>query len=139
MIAKSGWFARRKYAGWGFWPKTWQAWVYVLVLVLPWAGIQYLKGEALMVGLAVWAVFLFAGLWDINASIHTDERERLHEAIAERNALWAIVLVLAVGIIYQAVTSAVRGELGLDPVILAALVAGVLVKAASNLYLDRKD
>ncbi len=139
MIAKAGWFVRRKYGGWGFWPKTWQAWVYLVVLLLPWAGIQYLKDEALLAGLIAWAVFLFAGFWDINASIHTDERERIHEAIAERNALWAIVLVLAVGVAYQAAASAMKGQMILDPVILAALIVGVLVKAASNIYLDRKD
>jgi energy-converting hydrogenase Eha subunit C len=69
-----------------------------------------------------------------------DERERIHEAIAERNALWAILLVLVIGVAYEAARNAVlSGVPTVDPVIIAALVVGLITKAGSNYYLDRKD
>ena len=68
-----------------------------------------------------------------------DERERLHEAISERNALWGIILVLVIGVLYQIITSTINQKPTIDPIIAIALGVGLLVKAVSNIYLDRKD
>jgi hypothetical protein len=143
MIAKEGWFVRRKYGGWGAYPKTWQGWVYVAVLVLPFVVMAALdvSGEAQLTWTGIIAVFLVAAFVDIMASIKSDEREVIHEAKAERNALWAIIAVLAAGVAYQTASGIVAGSQGLavDPVILIALCVGVIVKAASNIYFDKRD
>jgi len=35
MIGKPEWFKRRKYGGWGIFPKTWQGWVYIAAIIIP--------------------------------------------------------------------------------------------------------
>ena len=65
---------------------------------------------------------------------------RLGIAISERNALWAILVVLTAGIGYQIAAGIVVNEITrVDPVILLALIVGTIVKAASNFYLDKKN
>ena len=68
-----------------------------------------------------------------------DEREKIHEAIAERNAMWTMIIVLIAGVGYQAASSTVNKSFMIDPFVIAALVLGLIVKAISNVYLDRKD
>lgn len=142
MIAQPGWFGRRKYTGWGFTPKTWQGWAYsiVLVLPLPVMAALHVSSRTQLVVVCVWAVVLVAAMVDIKRSIVMDERETIHEAIAERNALWAILAVLAAGVAFEAARGiATNGVVAVDPVILVALAAGLLAKAATNIYLDRKN
>src|SRR3989344_3475445 len=115
MIGKPNWFVRRKYGGWGLFPATWQGWVYLVI-------------------------FLVADTIDIMIRIKKDERETLHEALAERNALWVIIFILAAGIAYQAAQSAIlKGVPYVDPVIIIAIVAGLIAKAATNIYLDKRN
>ena len=142
MIAKKGWFARRKYGGWGATPATWQGWVYTAVLVspLPLMAAFGASSETQFVVCIVWAAILAVATVDIMKSIEKDERETLHEAFAERNAMWAMVAVLAAGVAYQTAGSVAQGEaVQIDPVIIAALLAGLVAKAVTNIYLDRKD
>lgn len=142
MIAKPEWFSRRKYTGWGLTPTTWQGWAYIVVMVAPLVVVMQGSsiGTAKMAFLIVWAVIFGADFIDMMIRIPKDERDRLHEAISERNALWVMVIVLAAGVGYQVATSvAANGSMSVDPVILAALLAGTIAKAVSNLYLDRKD
>lgn len=142
MIGKPEWFTRRKYLGWGVYPKTWQGWVYIAIFILPFAIFQALpfwSVQTRMIVTGVWLLLLIVDVIDIMVRMKLDEREKRHEAISERNALWAILLVLAVGLLYQVVTSALDNSIVFDPVIAAALVGGLIVKAASNIYLDRKD
>lgn len=142
MIGKPEWFTRRKYLGWGVYPKTWQGWVYIAIFILPFAIFQALpfwNVQTRMIVTGVWLLLLIVDVIDIMVRMKLDEREKRHEAISERNALWAILLVLAVGLLYQVVTSALDNSIVFDPVIAAALVGGLIVKAASNIYLDRKD
>jgi hypothetical protein len=68
-----------------------------------------------------------------------DERERIHEAVAERNAMWVMVAALVVGFAYRSAQASVAGEVYVDPVILVALGAGLAAKAITNFYLDRRD
>jgi cobalamin synthase len=141
MIGRPEWFSRRKYGGWGLFPKTWQGWVYLLVVIGLVVSLQYLPVvETTRTFLMVTVVIiLVADVVDIMRKIPMDEREKLHEAFAERNALWVIITVLAGGVLYQAVISGMEGEVHVDPVIIVALLAGVVTKAISNIYLDRKN
>jgi membrane protein DedA with SNARE-associated domain len=141
MIGRPDWFSRRKYGGWGIFPKTWQGWVYLLVVIGIVISMQYLPVDEttkMITMIVIAAVFVLDTL-DMMRKVPMDERERNHEAIAERNALWVIITVLAGGILYQGVMSSMEGEVYIDPVIIVAILAGVVAKAISNIYLDRKN
>lgn len=141
MLGKSHWFQRRKYTGWGLTPSTWQGWIYLLVAIALIMLTQVLPVEetfrtTLMFGLIV---ILVLDIIDIMRKLPLDERERIHEAVAERNALYAILATLAAGIGWQAYQSALYKTMQVDPLILAALLVGTAAKAISNIYLDRKN
>lgn len=142
MIGKPEWFSRRKYTGWGFTPKTWQGWVYILVMILPPILITNTQalGTSQSIFLVLWFIVFCVDFVDIALHLKKDERDRIHEAIAERNAMWAILAVLGGGIAYQSAMSvASQGKSGIDPVIFVALAAALAVKIISNIYLDKKD
>jgi len=142
MIGRPEWFTRRKYGGWGLYPKAWQGWVYTAVMVVPFILVQYasfISENAKTIFMVVWAVIIGVDIISIMAKLKLDEREKIHEAMAERNALWAIIIVITIGVAYQISSSAVKGIVSVDPFLIAAVVVGLVVKAASNLYLDRKD
>jgi predicted Co/Zn/Cd cation transporter (cation efflux family) len=141
MIGKPEWFSRRKYGGWGFYPKTWQGWVYIIIMVGPFIALQSisaLSSETRIIITIIWAVIFGVDAIDIMIRLKKDERERLHEAIAERNAAWFMVIALAIGVAYQVGSSAVHNTFYADPVILIALFGGLLVKLISNVYLEHK-
>jgi len=142
MLGKPKWFTRRKYGGWGFCPKCWQGWVYLAAILTPFILLRYLpfgNDEFRWLAYSVWGGAVILDAIHIMANMEKDERERVHEALAERNALWAIIILLCVGVAYQASAGAASGEFGVDPVILVALFAGVAAKAATNIYLDHKN
>lgn len=143
MIGKPEWFKRRKYGGWGVFPKTWQGWAYLAVIVagllviqaIPWSGEW--TGT---VAMAAWALLFCVDTIHIMVALpRLDERERLHEAVAERNAMWAMVAALIIGVAYRAAQASVDGQVYVDPVILVAIGAGLAAKAITNIYLDRRD
>ena len=68
-----------------------------------------------------------------------DEREKLHEAVAERNALWGIMIILIIGVLYQIISSALNQRLEVDWFIIIALFIGLIIKTISNIYLDKKN
>lgn len=142
VIAKPDWFGRRKYTGWGVTPKTWQGWIYLAAVLLPFIIFQslpYWSQETKVTVTIVWIIFLFIDIGDVMIRMKKDERERTHEAIAERNALWIVMIVLVVGIFYQILTSALQQEIRVDLWIVVALFAGIVVKAISNIYLSKKN
>ena len=141
MIGKPEWFARRKYGGWGLFPKTWQGWLYIIIAATPFFVFQFVGwgNKARMTATIVWGIVITVDFFDIMIRLKKDERENIHEAIAERNALWAIIIVLVIGVAYQAAVSAAKQKIEVDPFIIAAVVVGVAVKAITNIYLDRKD
>lgn len=142
MIGNPNWFQRRKWGGWGLSPATWQGWAYIGVFVTLMMGTNYLPFSAQTNLLVLGAIGIILVVDTLSMMMHLkqDERERIHEAIAERNTLWAILLVLVIGVAYEAARNAVlSGVPTVDPVIIAALVAGLIAKAATNYYLDRKD
>ncbi len=141
MIGKPHWFKRRKYAGWGVYPATWQGWVYLGLAMGLMAITQVLPfDEAVKIASTfILAMILVLDVLDIMRKMPMDERERIHEAIAERNALWVIIVALAAGTVYQSYISAAAKSFQVDPVIILALVAGLFAKAFTNIYLDKKD
>ena len=141
MIGKPHWFKRRKYTGWGFTPVTWQGWVYVAGAILPLVLLMGVSpvSQTRIVIIVIWALVVSFDFVHIIIHLPKDERDRLHEAIAERNALWVIIAVLAVGVGYQAASSATAGAVKVDPIIIVAILTGLLAKIISNIYLDKKD
>lgn len=142
MIGKPEWFERRKYGGWGLTPKTWQGWAYISLIILPLIIFQSMPWWSAMTRTAVtigWIGILLADTIDITIHLKKDEREKMHEAIAERNAAWTMVAVCTAGIAYQVAMTAVQQQMMIDWWIMAILFAGVFAKMATNIYLDRTD
>jgi len=144
MIGKSEWFGRRKYTGWGLTPKTWQAWAYLGIMVAPIIiiqPVQSLSVDLKMLFTLIWVGIFAIDFVDIMIKVNktSDEREKIHEAMADRNALWSILLVIVLGIAYQAAQSVITQGFKVDPVIIIALLVGTIAKAATNIYLDKKD
>jgi hypothetical protein len=141
MIGKYQWFKRRKYTGWGFTPASWQGWVYIIVAVIPIILLTSLTivTQARTILIVIWAIVIGIDFIDIMIHLPKDERDRMHEAISERNALWVILIVLTIGVGYQASVGIVKGTVGVDPVIIIAIVAGLFAKIISNIYFDKKD
>lgn len=141
MIGKSHWFKRRKYSGWGVVPATWQGWVYTAVMISPLVFLSFVQvNEAVPAILIIWVIVFAIDMADIMIRLPQDERERQHEATAERNALWVILAVLATGIAFETAQTAVKGkDILVDPVIIIAILAGLIAKAATNWYLDRHN
>ena len=142
MIGKSEWFNRRKYSGWGLGtPRNWKGWVYLAGIFIPFLIFQLLpfwNNLTKIIVTAAWLIFL---VFDVTSMMIKmgDERERKHEAIAERNALWIVIAVLVAGLGYQIAQSAVNQNFKIDIFIIIALFAGIIAKAISNIYLDKKD
>lgn len=140
-IAKPEWFARRKYTGWGLFPKTWQGVLYIIVIAAITIGLVNLPIEmSYRIGiLIVWAILAIVDMGGAMIGIK-DEREKRHEAIAERNALWAVLIVLIIGVSYQiSAASAKQNFSGVDWFLVAAVVVALIVKAISNIWLERKN
>ena len=92
-----------------------------------------------MILVVIWALIIGFDFVDIMIHLPKDERDRIHEAIAERNALWVIITVLAIGLAYQVANGIVEHTTKIDPVILIAICAGLIAKIISNIYLDKKN
>lgn len=141
MLAKPEWFQKRKYSGWGMNPITWQGWAYVagfIIIVTIIQSIPFLSTGLKNVFSAVLVLFFLLDTLKIMATFKKDELEEKNEATAERNAAWAMVVILTVGIIYQAISSE-NGKINtIDPFLIAALIAGFVAKATSYLILEKK-
>jgi len=142
IIAKAEWFGRRKYGGWGLSIKTWQGAVYLsgmslLLIILQ--LIPNLSIETRLIITGVWMAFLLVDLVDIIWKLEKDERERIHEAIAERNAAWGMVLVLVIGVFIELMYNALQQEIYVNPFIIAALVVGVIIKSITNYKLEKEN
>jgi len=134
MIGKANWFSPRKYGGWGLTPNCRQGWLYILFAALPVILITYLPLSLVLKNIIIysWTALFVLDLIDILLHLKKDEREALHEAIADRNALWVILLVLAIALIYQTYTQSV------DYFIIAALGIGTIIKALTHLHLRHR-
>ncbi len=141
MIGKKEWFKRRKYSGWGVVPATWQGWAYTAVMVSPLVALSFMQvNEAVPAVLVVWFLIFAADMVDIMIHVPRDEREKQHEAIAERNALWVMIVILACGVAFEVARNTAQGKTALvDPVIIIALLGALVAKAITNWYLDRNN
>ncbi|ADL59282.1 conserved hypothetical protein [Methanothermobacter marburgensis str. Marburg] len=141
IIARPEWFGRRKYGGWGVSVKTWQGAAYLASVLLILVAVQLLplSTMARIYVTAAWLVFLFLDMFDVMWKVRRDEREYIHEAVAERNAAWAMMPVLVLGIFIQLISSSLKGDPYVDPVPVIALVAGVIAKSVTNYRLEREN
>ena len=140
MIGNPKWFNPRKYTGWGLTPNCWQGWAYIFGFLLPIAIINSISINQSIKNIFtfVWTGLFLIDFVHLMSQIKRDERDRLHEALSDRNALWFMLTVLAVGMIYQAANKITFNTNNIDPVILIALLGGTLVKAVSQLYFRDK-
>ena len=131
MIGNPKWFNIRKYTGWGLTPNCWQGWLYVIIFIIPIAIVDSINLDSNFksVFIGAWTILLLIDVFHMMTQIKKDERERIHEAIADRNALWFMILVL---IIYAFIKQS------LDPVFLVALIGAAVVKTVTQIYLRDK-
>lgn len=131
MIGNPNWFNIRKYSGWGLTPNCWQGWAYVALFTTPLIILSYISLnqniENIFTGL--WLALFLLDIFHIMSQIKKDERERLHEALADRNALWFIILFL---VVYAFISNK------LDPYFFIGLIGAALVKAITQIYLRDK-
>jgi 4-hydroxybenzoate polyprenyltransferase len=123
MIAKSSWFSVRKYGGWGLTPNCPQGWLYIIIAIIP---VILIKNNYFV---AIWSLLLALDLIHVFFNLKKDERETLHEAISDRNALWFMILALVIGSLIKQT---------IDPIILVALLGASLVKSITSFYLRDK-
>lgn len=140
MIARAEWFNRRKYTGWGLIPKTWQGVLYIFII----AGIlafiiSFSIDETLKIVLAgIWTIFIVVDVLRLMASIKLDEREQKIEAIAERNASWAMVASTTLSMVFATTLGKELKGADLIPALIFPIVVGMIVKGLSNFILDRR-
>jgi len=144
MIGKAEWFTRRKYLGWGIHPKTWQGWVYLIVVILLFVIFQALPFwdfNTRLIITIVYLVILMLDVFHIMITMKKDEREKIHEAIEDRNALWVIIMVLVVGILYDLIKNAMNTAFmpQMNYFLIAALLAGAVMKTVTSIYLQKKN
>lgn len=136
MLGQPSWFQRRKYGGWGISPRTWQGWVYLGAILLPFIifhALPYWSTETRLLVTGLWAAILLVDVTHIMLALRRDEREAKIEALAERNAAWFMAITLALGLAWQLISSALEGAVAIDWWLAAALFGGALVKTLSNL------
>jgi len=56
--------------------------------------------------------------------VKKDEREYIHEAVAERNAAWAMMTILVIGILTELFYNAIQKRIYVDPFMATALIVG---------------
>ena len=141
MIGKPNWFKIRKYGGWGLTPATKEGWIYIALCALPlviFQSLPYWNENTRFIATLVWVAVIIIDVIDIMFHIKKDEREYLHEAIAERNVAWFLIAAIAVGFFYKTVTSGLTGQPIIDWYLAIPLFGAALVKTLTNLYLRDK-
>ncbi|MDD4938050.1 MAG: hypothetical protein PHX34_03485 [Candidatus Shapirobacteria bacterium] len=131
MIGNPKWFNIRKYTGWGLTPNCWQGWAYIFAFIIPVVIISNLNisqnykniFSIILVGI------LLIDTLHMMSQIKKDEREKLHEAIADRNALWFVLFALICWAFVNQIT---------DPIFIGILLLATAVKAVTQIYLRDK-
>jgi cobalamin synthase len=131
MIGNPKWFNVRKYTGWGLCPNCWQGWLYIGSFIAPLAIINLTSLDQNIKNILtiIWAGLFLFDVIHIMSQIKKDERERLHEAIADRNALWFMIFVLLIGAFIKQI---------FDPIFFIAILGAMVIKAATHFYLRDK-
>jgi len=132
MIGNPKWFRIRKYSGWGLTPICWQGWLYVFIFILPVAIINSItvNQELKNIITIIWTGFLLVDVIHIMSQIKKDEREKIHEAIADRNALWFMIFALLVWVFIK------QGIV--DPIFIITIIGAMVVKSITYFYLRDK-
>lgn len=128
MIANPKWFSIRKYGGWGVVPCTWQGWLYITAMILPFIFIK--QNSPIFF---VWMAFILIDLGDVMVRMKKDERERNHEAMADRNACWIMIALILIDFFYEAII----GQ-NFDFKLMIILLAGGMAKTVTSWYLRDK-
>ena len=128
MIANPKWFSVRKYGGWGVVPHTWQGWLYIVIMILPF---MFVKENSPI--FFAWLIFFLVDIGDVMIRMKKDEREMTHEAIADRNACWVMIAVILVYFLYEVFT-----KMTVNPIFLVVLIAGAVAKTVTNWCLRNK-
>jgi len=131
MIGNSKWFNVRKYSGWGLTPNCWQGWAYIFAFIIPVALISNLNIDPNyknIFSLVIVGVLVMDTL-HMMTQIKKDEREKLHEAIADRNALWFLLF----GLIAWAFVKQI-----MDPFFIGILLGATAIRAITQIYLRDK-
>lgn len=142
IIAKPEWFKKTKYRGWDADIKTWQGAVYVAAVIIVFLVLAlnpFMDKMDKVVLIGIWALFFLIDLVDVLWKLKKDEREKIHEAIADRNAAWVMMIVLSLGFFMELIYSALQKSLYIDPFLLIALIAGIIVKIISEYKLEKED
>lgn len=142
IIAKPEWFKKTKYRGWDADIKTWQGAVYVVAVIIVFLVLilnPYLNRTDRVILIGIWALFFLIDLVDVLWKLKKDERERIHEAIAERNAAWGMMVILSTGFFVELSYSAVQKNIYVDPFLLTALIVGIVVKIITEYKLEKED
>jgi len=131
MIGNSKWFNVRKYSGWGLTPNCWQGWAYIFAFIIPVAIISNLNIDPNYKNIfsIVIVGILIMDTLHMMSQIKKDEREKLHEAIADRNALWFLLF----GLIAWAFIKQI-----MDPFFIGILLGATAIKALTQIYLRDK-
>jgi len=131
MIANPKWFNLRKYSGWGLTPNCWQGWAYIIAFIIPIAIVSDLNIDQSLKNTINFIIIgiLLADVLHTMTKIQKDERERLHEAIADRNALWFLLFSF---VAWAFVTQ------NFDPYFIGILLGATAVKALTQIYLRDK-
>jgi hypothetical protein len=140
MFANPKWFNQRKYSGWGLTPNCWQGWLYMFIAISPLIILSNISLPGMWAPglMLLWSLIFIIDFIDIFRKIKKDERDIIHEAIAERNAMWFIIAALVAGVAYQTGVGIVKNNMEVDPVILIALFGSMFVKAVTHWYLRDK-
>jgi uncharacterized membrane protein YiaA len=140
MIAKTHWFQKRKYGGWGLIPKSWQGWAYialVMAALLVFQSLPWWNNLTRLVATGIWILFLVLDALPVMIALKKDELETRLEAIAERNASWTMVMIITLGLVYQVITSSLQQKVEFDPFLASALLGGAFIKGLSYYRLER--
>lgn len=131
MIGKAKWFNPRKYTGWGLTPNCWQGWLYVFSYIFLIVIVNSLPVDLNIKNIisGVLVSILLLDTLHIMSQINKDERERLHEALSDRNALWFLLFFLIVYILIKKIY---------EPLFIVALLVATAIKALTRFYLRDK-
>ncbi|NYT04003.1 MAG: hypothetical protein GKC00_04775 [Candidatus Methanofastidiosa archaeon] len=142
IIAKPEWFTRRKYGGWGLGIRTWQGAVYLAAMFIALIVLLQIAGDSVetkLVVTGIWMLFLLVDVFDVMWKLKKDERERIHEAIAERNAAWGMMVVITLGIFIEIMYNVMNNRIYVNPFLAGALAVGVIIKSVTNYKLEKEN
>ena len=124
VIAKPEWFKRKNQGFLGY-QITWQGAVYLTVAIIVLLfGILFT--ESLIINLIATGLFLFLFMDALSASLKSlDERERMHSAIAMRNAAWGMIITMIIMSIIFSSFSGIKANLSIL-FIITALIGGII-------------